>query len=426
MLTAYSTDDNIQMTTMRSRLELHCVLSAVEMQKRSFSVIVTLQNETVNESMFKGGIHMRKMKKILAGIAVMTLLSSSTVMVYAEETDDPDVVDASVDESQLGQIAVETEENIVLEDEQGYVLKEFHSDGYVAEFVYAQTYSEEAPKQLLSITDSDGKTQEISYDEEGNIAQIDMYADGEYIGTKDFAATVSCNVEPLAAQKYETFYVTHSDGTKVNMSNIISDDLFVRQDTSATQQDIQNLFNDTGSPLRNDITIYRRKFDGGVYDTKITVTPAKVIYDASVTYCVSPKVILATMQKESSMVSSYHADYPLSNKCFYFCMGAGSNTSPQTTGFDRQVDLGTSTLREWYQEGVDNYAFPYNYWHEGFRGYRGYGTTGYTNDIWCDNAATYSLYKYTPYTCDHNDITHTGNVLFIEVYNGKMLSDFPS
>ncbi len=42
---------------------------------------------------------MRKMKKILAEIAVMTLTSSSTVMVYAEEADDTDVIDASVDES---------------------------------------------------------------------------------------------------------------------------------------------------------------------------------------------------------------------------------------------------------------------------------------------------------------------------------------
>lgn len=75
--------------------------------------------------------------------------------------DKTDVIAASVDESQLGQIAVENEENIVLEDEQGYVLKEFHSDGYTAEFVYAETYSEESPKQLLFITDSDGKRQDI-------------------------------------------------------------------------------------------------------------------------------------------------------------------------------------------------------------------------------------------------------------------------
>lgn len=44
------------------------------MQKRSFRVIAVLQNETVNESMFNGGIHMQKMKKILAGIVVMSIL----------------------------------------------------------------------------------------------------------------------------------------------------------------------------------------------------------------------------------------------------------------------------------------------------------------------------------------------------------------
>lgn len=74
-------------------------------------------------------------------------------------------------------------------------------------------------------------------------------------------------------------------------------------------------------------------------------------------------------------MSSYHAGDSLSGKCFYFCMGAGSDTS----------------------------------------------TT-----IWCKNAATYSLYKYTPYTCTSNDSTHSANVLFLEIYDGKMLSDFPS
>ncbi|MDE6739260.1 MAG: hypothetical protein K2K07_09210 [Lachnospiraceae bacterium] len=368
---------------------------------------------------------MRKVKKVLVAIITMSLLVGSTMAVFAEEAGETDATVVPVDESQLGKFAVENEENIVLLDEQDCILKEFHSDGYVAEFTYADTYSEESLKQLVSIIDSDGKVQEISYDEEGNIDHIDVYADGEHIGTKDFTASTFYNVELLSTKDYYTFYVTHSDGTKVNMSNLISDDLFVRQDTSATQQDIQNLFNNTGSPLKNDITIFKKNFSGGVYDTKTTVTPAKVIYEASVKYSVSPKVILTTLQKESSLVSNIHANDSLSLSCFYFCMGAGSKTSAQTTGFDRQIDLGTSTLQEWYQEGVDNYDFPYNYWHNAFRGYRGYGTTGYTNDIWCDNAATYSLYKYTPYTCDYNDLTHTGNVLFVEIYNGKMLSDFP-
>jgi hypothetical protein len=107
-------------------------------------------------------------------------------------------------------------------------------------------------------------------------------------------------------------------------------------------------------------------------------------------------------------------------------MGAGSDSSTATTGFDKQIDLGTSTLYKWYQHGADNYSFPYYYSHKGFRGYKGYGSTGYSAAIWCKNAATYSLYKYTPYTCTSNDSTHSANVLFLEIYDGKMLSDFPS
>ena len=35
------------------------------------------------------------------------------------------------------------------------------------------------------------------------------------------------------------------------------------------------------------------------------------------------------------------------------------------------------------------------------------------------------IYKYTPYTCASNERTHSANVLFLEIYNGKMLSNFP-
>lgn len=177
---------------------------------------------------------------------------------------------------------------------------------------------------------------------------------------------------------------------------------------------------------QNNIVIYKKNSSGNVYNTGITVTPAKVIYDASVEYSVSPKVILATLQKESSLVSSYHADDSLSSSCFYFCMGAGSSSSSSTTGFQNQIDLGTSTLQKWYEDGNNNYAFPYYYSHSGFRGYKGYNSSGYSTAIWCDNAATYSLYKYTPYTCASNSNTHSANVLFLEIYNGVLLSDFPS
>ena len=84
---------------------------------------------------------------------------------------------------------------------------------------------------------------------------------------------------------------------KVNMSNLIGDSNFVRQNTSASQKDIQSLFDTTGSPLRNNITIYKKNSKGSVYNTGVSVTPAKIIYDTSVTYSISPKVILATLQR---------------------------------------------------------------------------------------------------------------------------------
>lgn len=368
---------------------------------------------------------MRKVKNFLVGIITMALFASSAMVVFAEEPTDAGIGVTSLEKEQLAQFAVENEENIVLMDEDGYTLNEFHSDGYIAEFVYAESYSESSSRELISIADNDGKVQNFSYDAEGNLAQIDTYIDEEYMGTKDFSTSpMEEEIMPIAT--YSTFYVYHSNGTKTNMSNLISNSLFVRQSTSATQQDIQDLFDTTGSPLRNKITIYKINSNGDVYNTGVTVTPAKVIYDASVTYSVSPKVILATMQKESSLVSSYHANDSLSNNCFYFCMGAGSASSTSGTGFDSQVNLGTKTLHDWYQKGIDDYTFPYYYSNSGFRGYRGYGTTGYVTSIWCDNAATFSLYKYTPYTCKNNDSTRSANVMFLDIYNGKMLSNFPS
>ena len=47
--------------------------------------------------------------------------------------------------------------------------------GCVAEFIYAEGYSAEHTRQLISIADNDDTIQNISYDEEGNIDEIDIY-----------------------------------------------------------------------------------------------------------------------------------------------------------------------------------------------------------------------------------------------------------
>ena len=365
------------------------------------------------------------LKNFLLGvISIAVWVNFSNYTLAAEATKES--AETNIYEEQLAQYAVDKQENIVLLDEQNNILNEFHSDGYVADFIYSGNYSEDSQIMLCTIADNNGKIQNITYDEEGTIDKVDIYYEEKYLGTKDFSCSEYEMTEIMPYASYSAFYVTHSNGKTVNMSNLISDKLFVRQSTSATQKDIQDLFDEKNSPLKNNIVIYKKNSSGNVYNTGITVTPAKVIYDASVEYSVSPKVILATLQKESSLVSSYHADGSLSSSCFYFCMGAGSSSSSSTTGFQNQIDLGTSTLQKWYEDGNNNYAFPYYYSHSGFRGYKGYNSSGYSTAIWCDNAATYSLYKYTPYTCASNSNTHSANVLFLEIYNGALLSDFPS
>lgn len=118
---------------------------------------------------------MQKIRKVLVGIIATVLLTNSTTSVFAAETNEMNATILSIEENNLRQFAIDNEENIVLLDEDDYVLNEFHSDGYVAEFIYAEGYSAEHTRQLISIADNDDTIQNISYDEEGNIDEIDIY-----------------------------------------------------------------------------------------------------------------------------------------------------------------------------------------------------------------------------------------------------------
>lgn len=115
---------------------------------------------------------MQKIRKVLVGIIATVLLTNSTTSVFAAETNEMNATILSIEENNLRQFAIDNEENIVLLDEDDYVLNEFHSDGYVAEFIYAEGYSAEHTRQLISIADNDDTIQNISYDEEGNIDEL--------------------------------------------------------------------------------------------------------------------------------------------------------------------------------------------------------------------------------------------------------------
>jgi len=367
------------------------------------------------------------MKKLLSVLLTLSLVAGLATTAFAETSANGrsnalskrDLAYCYLSEEALISARL-AQENIVIIDEDDDVLAEYHTDGYVAEFSYdSENLSDDGRKVLRQIKDNNNVRVVLN----GRIHKI--YANDVLVETRNYAPLVAAPIDQFdqpgvvkSSTVYTDFYVYHSDGTKSKMNNILTNAQFLRNSNSASQAAIQTLFNNNNSPLKNNITVYKKN-DSGALVSYGTVTPAKVIYDASVLYVVNPKLILLTLQKESSLVSAYHttAGTPLTSRVFWFCMGAGYETSTTTTGFSNQIVEGTRILKYWYND-KNGTSTAFYYSHTGFRGYHGYNTSGYDTGIWCDNAATYSLYKYTPYTCVNNTNTKESGNVFVLRYKG--------
>lgn len=75
-------------------------------------------------------------------------------------------------------------------------------------------------------------------------------------------------------------------------------------------------------------------------------TAAKIIFDASQQYQISPKVILVMLQKEQSLIEDPTRESVLYKAMGYGCPTTGS-CAPEFFGFANQVDLGTKALRRY-------------------------------------------------------------------------------
>ena len=355
-------------------------------------------------------------RRILAILTTFSIFCTSYVVTSAATPYTGEVLSAEQVEN-ISTIAVQENRNIVITDLDGYTLGEYHADGYVAEFVYneSSTRTSIGEKTLRYIEDNNGIVQAFSLDDNNNIEQIDIYKNGEYICTKDFVSddVNTSQFDDNVAPASSTFYVYHSNGTSTNMSTLIDDDEFEFCTSCASIEKIQQIFEDNNSPLQYTIDNYI--YDGNTVYKSGTCSPAQYIHDICIQMDLSPKLILATLQKESSLVSSYHINSSYSSSCFYFCMGNGSSSSSSSTGFRNQIMGGATTLRYWFGQG-SHFSYPYTYTHSGFRGYHGYGYSGYDTSITVTNAGTFSLYKYTPYTCYSNSNTHSCNVLFKDIF----------
>jgi hypothetical protein len=141
-----------------------------------------------------------------------------------------------------------------------------------------------------------------------------------------------------------------------------------------------------------------------------TVSAARIIYYAGQVYGVSPKAILATTQKEQSLVTNPTPTARAYNQAMGFaCPDSGACSA--SSNFFYQIDNGTWALRYHYERAngnntwwnakawvcgtTKNYYSPNLYPKQNVNFYDDNGTLYAT--VYIENAATSSLYCYTPH-----------------------------
>ena len=208
-----------------------------------------------------------------------------------------------------------------------------------------------------------------------------------------------------------------------NPNNVIVDPVF---DNAGTMNigDIQNFLNQfPNSCLKN----YQSPFPNGYNSYGGNVSAATVIRRAADIYGVNPEVILATLQKESSVVTS---DCTYINTAMGMgCPDSGACPAPGFGGFSQQVTKGTWLLKfgkerangnvNWTANdgaGDDpslNYSGPMTQGCKQRKNdapvvcYDGY-TTIDGQSVHVDTGATASFYNYTPHS--------HGNQLFVSIF----------
>ncbi|MFA7244328.1 MAG: VCBS repeat-containing protein [Patescibacteria group bacterium] len=191
-------------------------------------------------------------------------------------------------------------------------------------------------------------------------------------------------------------------------NNLISDDAFIAKDSMSVEE-IQRFLNEKGSYLagyfengRSAAQIIWDAAQGNSYDSRSNGWKPYGYPDFpdinQTTGTVSPHIILATLQKEQSLISGGYGDvnYALTHAMGYGCPDSGG-CDPTKLGFTKQVDWAAWQFRyNWYR--AQDY---------GFSDYQVGQTTAFsdwsgTYNVTPANRATASLYRYTPHVFNGN------------------------
>ena len=215
-------------------------------------------------------------------------------------------------------------------------------------------------------------------------------------------------------------------------SNLIDDTMFL-DSASMSASSVQSFLSSRGGALAN--------YSSWSDRDNATISAAQIIAEAAYDYGISPKVIIATLQKEQSLIT---AKDPAGSQ-YDFAMGYGcpdsSGCGATYKGFFRQVDNGAWQLRynferargnnSWWRES-SAYACggATRYYSTGL--YQGrtvtfYDESGYGYKTFLLNgAATASLYCYTPHAYPgSSNYYYSGSYNFVTAYEAWFGSTQP-
>lgn len=230
-----------------------------------------------------------------------------------------------------------------------------------------------------------------------------------------------------------------ASATSYNYTSYPMDDTTFRASFTMSAADIQNFLVSKNSGLANFTDVENCGSTSGshyafyatYYHCGTTQRASQIIYDAAQAYGINPRVILATLQKEQSLITSPN---PIASQLNY-AMGYGCPDSGgcSVSGFFNQIDNGVWQFRADYELSSGN-----NYWGYGPSDYPCNGATRYYNNrlvpgqdvIFIDdhgtgyarfvipNAATATLYCYTPHVFPGSSQQYySGSYWFVYYYS---------
>lgn len=275
--------------------------------------------------------------KKMKALTVFSLLASLLLLslnsgVYAAETnlskrtlDEISAVYDSLPKNLKQNKANLIDENIMIYDESGRIKNEIHSDGRIYDIQWDND-------RIIQVTDTAGYKTVYDYSKNGQVVENIFYNNQlqtSYFREKELYqinlgkfSNAEATLKDEIAKQYSQGLVDSSTVNRLENSSVTpfvvvdyyvagkrmnsllsSSDFLYNNDDAMTESEIQSFLTSKNSVLRNSIKIYAINSSGNAYDTGRTVKPSKVISDAAKNAGINPRVILVTLQKESSLVS---------------------------------------------------------------------------------------------------------------------------